>query len=82
MLAGLIRVTDRELADLQQSYSRKEICALHLIEKWMVKNPQKNKDDLYQLLKNAQQIHAAERLVFFIRGKGFFHQNLIYDRYF
>ena len=63
LLAGLIGVTDRELADLQQSYSRKDICALRLIEKWMQNDPETNKDDLYQLLVDAEQCDAARSLV-------------------
>ena len=63
LLAGLIGVTDPELADLQQSYSIKNICALRLIEKWMQKNPKNSKDDLYQLLVDADQCDAARSLV-------------------
>ena len=63
LLAGIIGLTDDELAKIQQNYRRKEICALRLIEKWMQKNPQKNKDDLYQLLLAANQRRAARRLV-------------------
>ena len=32
LLTGIIGVSDPELADLKQSYSRKDICALGLIE--------------------------------------------------
>ena len=63
LLAGLIGVTDLELANLQQSYSRKDVCALRLIEKWMQNNPETNKDDLYQLLVDADQCDAARSLV-------------------
>ena len=63
LLAGIIGLTDDDLAKIQQNYRRKEICALRLIEKWMQKNPQKNKDDLYELLLAANQRHAARRLV-------------------
>ena len=63
LLAGLFGVTDDELANIQQNYRRKEICALRLIEKWMQKNPEKNKDDLYELLLAANQRRAARRLV-------------------
>ena len=63
LLAGIIGITDDELAKIQQNYRRKEICALRLIEKWMQKNPEKNKDDLYQLLLAANQHRAARRLV-------------------
>ena len=63
LLAGIIGITDDELAKIQQNYRRKEVCALRLIEKWMQKNPQKNKDDLYQLLLAANQRRAAKRLV-------------------
>ena len=56
-------MTDPELADLQQSYSRKNICALRLIEKWMQKNPKNSKNDLYQLLLDADQCDAARSLV-------------------
>ena len=63
LLAGLIGVTDSELADIQQSYSRKDVCALRLIEKWIQNNPETNKDDLYQLLVDADQCDAARSLV-------------------
>ena len=55
LLAGIIGKTDDELAKIQQNYKRKEMSALRLIEKWMRKNPQKNKNDLYQLLTSVVQ---------------------------
>ena len=55
LLAGIIGKTDDELAKIQQNYKRKEMSALRLIEKWMRKNPQKNKNDLYQLLTSVGQ---------------------------
>ena len=63
LLAGLIGVTDHELADIQQSFSMKNVCALRLLEKWMQNNPETNKDDLYQLLVDADQFDAASSLV-------------------
>ena len=63
LLAGLIGVTDHELADIQHNFSMKNICALRLIEKWMQNNPEPNKDDLYQLLVDADQFDAAKSLV-------------------
>ena len=63
VLAGIIGVTDPELAKIQLKYSRNDICALRLIEKWMQKYPEKSKDDLYQLLLDANQSDAAKRLV-------------------
>ena len=62
LLAGLIGVTYPELVDIQQNYRIKEVCALRLIEKWMQRNPEKSKDDLYQLLLDANQHNAARRL--------------------
>ena len=63
LLAGLIGVTYPELVDIQQNYRTKDICALRLIEKWMQRNPEKSKDDLHQLLLDANQHEAAKRLI-------------------
>ena len=59
-----MKLTEDEIAAIAKNTSNKQAQILRIVEKWISKNPNKQKEDLHELLMSAKQDDAAKRFVY------------------
>ena len=62
-LAEVMELPEDEIAAITRSTSNKQTLVLRTVKKWISKNPNKQKEDLNELLMSAKQEYAAKRFV-------------------
>ena len=60
-----MELPEDEIAAITRSTSDVQAQILHIVKKWISKNPNKQKEDLHQLLMSAKLEDAAKRFVLY-----------------